>query len=80
MANGREPAPNGGSRKKSFWVQAGNISQLAFVLPAATAVGWLIGGALDRWLHTSWIQYIGLAIGIVAGFIDLVRTAIANSK
>ena len=35
--------------KENFWVQAGRYSQLAFILPAAFVVGWLIGAALDRW-------------------------------
>jgi len=67
-------------KKQSFWAQAGNISQLAFVLPAATVVGWLVGRALDHWLHTSWLSVAGLILGIVAGFVDLIRTALANSK
>jgi len=66
--------------KPSFWVQAGRLSQLAFVLPAATVVGWLLGSALDRWLHTGWIQIVGLLLGIAAGMVDLIRTALANSK
>jgi F0F1-type ATP synthase assembly protein I len=72
--------PDDDPPKKSFWVQAGQISQLAFVLPAATVVGWLAGKALDHWLHTSWIAVVGLILGIVSGFVDLIRTAIANSK
>ena len=67
-------------KKQSFWAQAGNISQLAFVLPAATIVGWLIGAGLDRWLHTTWIWMAGLLLGIAAGFVDLIRTVLANSK
>jgi len=66
--------------KTNIWVQAGRFTQLAFVLPAATVVGWLIGAALDRWLHTSWLQVLGLIVGIAAGLIDLIRTALANSK
>jgi hypothetical protein len=31
-------------------------------------------------LHTSWMAVAGLILGIVAGFVDLIRTAIANSK
>jgi F0F1-type ATP synthase assembly protein I len=72
--------PDDDPPKKNFWVQAGNISQLAFVLPAATVVGWLAGAGLDRWLHTTWLWMAGLLLGIVAGFVDLIRTAIANSK
>jgi len=68
------------SKKQSFWAQAGNISQLAFVLPAATVVGWLVGAGFDRWLHTSWLWMAGLFLGIVAGFVDLIRTVVANSK
>jgi F0F1-type ATP synthase assembly protein I len=45
------------------------------VFPAATVLGWLIGTALDRWLHTSWFYLVGLILGIVAGFVELIRTA-----
>ncbi len=56
-------------------------SQLAFVFPAATVAGWLIGVGLDRWLHTTWLYIAGLVIGIVAGFVELIRAAMsAESK
>jgi ATP synthase protein I len=67
-------------KKVNFWVQAGRMSQVAFVLPAATVVGWLLGTAMDHWLDTSWISLVGLVLGIVAGFVDLIRTVISNSK
>lgn len=54
-------------------------SQLALVLPAATMVGWLIGVALDKWLHTTWLYLVGLILGIVAGFVELIRTVTSNS-
>ena len=56
-------------------------SQLAFVFPAATVAGWLIGVGLDRWLHTTWLYIAGLVVGIVAGFAELIRAAMsAESK
>jgi F0F1-type ATP synthase assembly protein I len=61
-------------QKKSFWLQFGRYSQLAFVLPSATVAGWLLGAVLDRWLHTSWLYLAGLILGIVAGFVELIRT------
>jgi F0F1-type ATP synthase assembly protein I len=61
-------------QKKSFWLQVGHYSQLAFIFPAALVVGWLIGAALDRWLHTSWLYLAGLILGIAAGFVELIRT------
>jgi len=67
-------------QKENFWVQAGRYSQLAFILPAALVVGWLIGAALDRWLHTTWLYLAGILLGIAAGFIELIRTVLRDTK
>jgi len=67
------PTRDDNSEKKSMWVQVANYSQLAFIFPAATVAGWLIGVALDRWLHTTWLYLVGLILGIVAGFVELIR-------
>src|SRR3954468_1087665 len=66
--------------KKNSWVQMANYAQLAVIFPAATVVGWLIGVALDRWLHTTWLYIVGLLLGIVAGFVELIRTATKNTS
>lgn len=63
------------SSNKTDWAQVGNYAQLAVVFPAATVVGWLIGAALDKWLHTTWLYIAGLLFGIMAGFVELIRTA-----
>ena len=63
-----------------MWVLLANYSQLAFIFPAATVAGWLIGLALDRWLHTTWLYLVGLILGIIAGFVELIRTAIKSTK
>ncbi len=65
---------NNSSNEKSLWVQLANYSQLAFIFPAATVAGWLIGLALDHWLHTTWLYLAGLILGIIAGFVELIRT------
>lgn len=70
------PEPN--PKDRSPWSQAGNYAQLAFVLPAAIVVGWLIGVGLDKWLHTTWLYIVGLILGIVAGFVELIRTVSKN--
>jgi F0F1-type ATP synthase assembly protein I len=64
--------------QKTAWVQMGNYAQLAIVFPAATLIGWLIGSVFDRWLHTNWLYIVGLILGIIAGFVELIRTAAAN--
>jgi len=66
--------------RKNAWVQLARYSQLAFVFPAATIAGWLIGAALDRWLHTTWLYLAGILVGIAAGFVELLRTAMRDTK
>jgi F0F1-type ATP synthase assembly protein I len=66
--------------KKSVLVQLANYSQLAFIFPAATVVGWLIGVALDHWLHTTWLYLVGLILGIIAGFVELIRTVMKSEQ
>jgi ATP synthase protein I len=68
------------SQRRNFWVQYARYGQLAFVLPAALVVGWLIGATLDRWLHTTWLYLVGILLGIAAGFVELIRTAIRDTK
>jgi F0F1-type ATP synthase assembly protein I len=68
-----------GTPGKTNWAQAGNYAQLAFVFPAATVIGWLIGVGRDKWLHTTWLYIVGLILGIIAGFVELIRTVSKNS-
>lgn len=64
---------------RTNWAQVGNYAQLAFLFPAATVIGWLIGVGLDKWLHTTWLYIVGLLLGILAGFVELIRTVTKNS-
>ena len=68
------------SSDKKLWLQLARYSQLGLVLPAATFVGWLIGVALDKWLHTTWLYLAGLLLGIVAGFVELIRTVMSSES
>jgi ATP synthase protein I len=72
------PPDDPSNQKKTFWLQFARYSQLAFVLPGALVVGWLIGAALDRWLHTTWIYLAGIFLGIAAGFVELIRTVVQD--
>ena len=67
-------------QKKNWILQLANYSQLAFIFPAATVVGWLIGAALDRWLHTTWLYLAGLILGIIAGFVELIRLVTSSES
>ncbi|MGH9524577.1 MAG: AtpZ/AtpI family protein, partial [Terriglobales bacterium] len=80
MTNNQQPLPDDQPPKKAFYVQLAEYSQLAIVLPACTVVGWLIGVGLDTWLHTKWLYIVGLLVGIAAGFVELVRTAMKPDR
>lgn len=67
------------SKKSSSWVQVARYSEIAVIFPAATVVGWLAGVGLDRWLHTHWLYLVGLVLGIVAGFVQLIRMVSSSS-
>ncbi|HZR29378.1 MAG TPA: AtpZ/AtpI family protein [Terriglobales bacterium] len=67
-------------QKRSALLQIARYSQIAFALPAATILGWILGVLLDRWLHTTWIYLAGLILGIIVGFVELIRMVMADSK
>lgn len=56
-------------------VQAEAMLQIALVLPISCIIGWALGDFLDHKLHQSWIAILGLGLGIVAGFIQVIRMA-----
>ena len=51
----------------------GEYTSLAFLLPSATVVGYIIGYLLDKLFHTHFLYIVFLIIGIAAGFRDLIR-------
>ena len=73
-------SPEDPERKKSPWVQFGRYSQIAFMLPAGTVAGYLLGALLDRWLRTNWVSAVGLILGTVAGLVELIRTVSRDTK
>ena len=54
-------------------VTVGEYTSLAFLLPAATFVGYVIGYLLDKAFHTHFLYIVFLILGIVAGFVQLIR-------
>ena len=77
----KPPARKEGEDRDSADKQAVQIAryvELGFVLPASTVAGWLLGAALDRWLHTGWIQVVGLILGSAGGIIQLLRTLLTD--
>jgi F0F1-type ATP synthase assembly protein I len=61
-------------------VQVGEYTALAFLLPAATCVGYAIGYLLDRAFHTHFLYVPFLILGAVAGFVQLVRQFLRDTR
>ena len=59
--------------EKNFLVLLERYSGLAFVLPACTAAGYIIGRLLDRAFGTGFLKVVFLLLGIAAGFVQLIR-------
>lgn len=51
----------------------GKYLSLGTILPISTLVGFAMGYGIDWLFHTGWIRYVFLALGTVAGFIELIR-------
>lgn len=66
--------------KKSWPVLVGEYTSLAFMLPIATFVGYALGYLLDKAFGTHWIYIPGLLFGIAAGFVQLVRYLMRDTK
>jgi len=62
-----------GDDKQQGVVLWARYSQIAFIIPAAVVVGLLMGKLLDYWFHTHWLFLVGIIIGAVAGFVDMIR-------
>jgi F0F1-type ATP synthase assembly protein I len=66
--------------KKPFTVLVGQYTALAVMMPAATFVGYALGYALDKAFGTTWIRYPGLLFGIAAGFVQLIRQLLRDTR
>ncbi len=67
-------------RERTALQQVMKYSELGFLLPACTFVGWAIGAALDRWTGKHWMTLAGVLIGVVIGFVQMIRTALRASR
>jgi F0F1-type ATP synthase assembly protein I len=72
----RKPSP----ASKSGLDQIAKYSELAMLMPAGCAGGWIVGSYLDHKFNTHWMFLAGLALGFVGGFVQVIRIALKSSK
>lgn len=56
-------------------VRAESMVQIALALPLSTIIGWVIGEAIGRHFHAAWPGIVGLILGAIAGFVQIIRIA-----
>jgi F0F1-type ATP synthase assembly protein I len=64
----------------AMMAQAARYSELAFIIPAGIFAGWLAGLGLESWLHRHWLVLAGVLLGVVAGFVEMIRRVLQLSK
>jgi len=72
--------PEKPDKKESAWVTVARYSEIGFMIPASVIVGYLLGLLADHFLHTHWIYLVGIIFGAVAGFVSMIKRALASSK
>ncbi|MGD0360383.1 MAG: AtpZ/AtpI family protein [Bryobacteraceae bacterium] len=65
---------------RNFMVLVGEYTSLAIMLPAATLVGYVIGYLLDKAFHTHFLYIPFLILGIAAGFVQLIRQLMRDTR
>ena len=55
-------------------------AHIGLAIPAATIAGLLLGMLLDNAFGTTWIRIVGLILGVIAGFYDIIRAVQQMNK
>jgi F0F1-type ATP synthase assembly protein I len=61
-------------------MMVGEYTALAFLLPVSALIGYVLGYLLDKEFQTNWIYIPGLIVGIAAGFVQLIRQLMRDSR
>lgn len=64
---------DGRKKRESSPVILARYSEIAFIIPAGVVAGLLMGKLADHLLHTHWLTVVGIIIGAIAGFMQLIR-------
>jgi F0F1-type ATP synthase assembly protein I len=66
--------------KKTWPMLVGEYTSLAFLLPVSTVLGYAIGYLLDKAFGTHWLYIPFLILGIVSGFVQLIRQLMRDTR
>ena len=74
------PKPPDPSSRKDSPVSLARYSEIGFIIPASILLGFFLGKLADYWLHTKWLYLVGLLLGAVVGFWQMIRMAMSAFK
>jgi F0F1-type ATP synthase assembly protein I len=63
-----------------FLHAAMRYTSMAMALPGFVTGGYIMGYFLDKWLGTGYLKIVFLIIGIIGGFMELVRQLMRDMK
>lgn len=66
--------------KKPWPVLVAEYTSLAFMLPAAALIGYVLGYLLDKEFDTTWMQVVGVILGSAAGLMQLIRQVSRDTR
>ena len=75
-----DPPEKGKSASEGSLSQLARYSDLALVMPGGAIAGWFIGSLLDHLFSTHWIYLAGAGVGIIGGFVRIIRVAVSSSR
>ena len=61
-------------------IEAEKLMQIAFVMPAAVAIGLVAGWWLGNLLHHKWIEIVGIVFGCISGLFYVIQMAVLAEK
>ena len=62
------------------WLQVGEYTSLAMLLPSCILAGYLLGTFLDHQFHTGYLKIVFLLLGMVAGMVQLIRQVMKDTR
>jgi len=74
------PDQSGVKQNAGFLHAAMRYTSMAMALPGFVAGGYIMGYFLDKWLGTGYLKIVFLIIGIIGGFMELIRQLMRDMK
>jgi len=69
------------TKEPSAWKPLAELTSIGMSMVLSTIIGMAGGYYADRWLGTTpWLMLLGLVLGIVAGFVSMLRSVKAAER